>query len=401
MAATKSILSKAKESPIHILGIILCSLLDILAAIVYFPKYLYHAVVREKLIAFDWGNGRYCEFYWPLFDGLKESGAKLIFFFDLQGPNQYGATIFVRGLPRVYADLLDNKVVISATATKFRPLKRTVRVQIFHGFAAFGSGFGREFIDNFDVLFLTTTCQMMQLKSEPEYKDLAKGKQIVLVGCPKIDSLVTEERRFGTEDPQVTIFYGPTWHREISSIIDFLSEIVDICKARNYRLIIKLHPYLYHKHNYEKSGGIDWAKRIRQYQKEGHDILLLRGNKNDMSSYFGITDIFLTDVSGLGFEFVSATGKPIIFLGTKVKIPLGDLRQGNLQKYERCAEIDYRGKIGPVVKEPEQLEEVLEMMLGRSPYEEQRNKFRREFIPNVGSATQIAVSCVHRIYRQL
>ena len=89
--------------------------------------------------------------------------------------------------------------------------------------------------------------------------------------------------------------------------------------------------YLY-KHNYDYSGSIDWLRQVKQYQKKYKNIMLIRCGKKKLVEYFKITDCFLTDTSGLGFEFVLATAKSILFLGNKLKIPLPDLRSDNIGK---------------------------------------------------------------------
>ena len=149
--------------------------------------------------------------------------------------------------------------------------------------------------------------------------------------------------------------------------------------------------------NLEALIGLKKFMNIKNY----NDIVLLRGNKNDLSKYFRITDIFLTDVSGIGFEFVLATSKPVIFLGDKLKVALEDLRKGNVKKYENCPEIYYRGRIGPIVKKPEELEEAVRKILRENTYKDEIKKFRREYVFNLGTATDVVVSEIKKIYEEL
>ena len=175
---------------------------------------------------------------------------------------------------------------------------------------------------------------------------------------------------------------------------------MEVCKKNNYRLIVKLHPFLCLKNNNEASGGIDWLGKIYEYQRYYGNIVIVRGH-DKLADYFRTADIFLTDVSGIGFEFVLSTGKPIIFLGTKLKVPLEDLRQGNTNKYRDCPEIYYRGKIGPVVIEPMKLETTIKQVIEKDGYKTERQRCRREFTFNLGSATDAAVSQIRKIYEEL
>ena len=131
-------------------------------------------------------------------------------------------------------------------------------------------------------------------------------------------------------------------------------------------------------------------------------IILIKENKNNLSilKYFNMSDIFLTDCSGIGFEYVLSTGKPIIFLGNKLKIPLEDLRKDNIRKYKKYPEVYYRGKIGPIVKEPQKLEKTIKYLIKKDNYKTERAKFRKEYIFNLGVSANIAVAKIKDIYKE-
>lgn len=375
-------------------------LLDILASVIYFPKYLYYLISRRKIIAFDWGNGIYGDFYLPLFEKLSRDNSRIVFFFHFWCPKRYNMTVFGKGLPKIYENLLDNKVVICASLSKYKKLPRTIRIQMFHGFGSFGSIKQRVPLERFDVLFLASKFQWHQLKEQ--YKKIAEGKKILCIGYPKIDKYISvEKRRRSLASGNITLFYGPTYHREISSIFEFLPALVEMCRKNNYKLIIKLHPLLCHKRDYDKSGGINWPREVIKYKKTYSNITLYRINKHDLDDCFRMTDVFLTDVSGIGFEFVLATAKPIVFLGEKLKIPLEDLHKGNIERYKNYAEVYYRTRIGPTVTEPSELEEAVKKVIEQNGYESEIEEFRKEFVFNLGTSTDVAVSEIKQIYEEL
>lgn len=395
----KKVCKKIKNQPIYLIFFIL----EILSIIIYFPKYLYYLFKKKKIIAIDWCNGMYRDFYMPLYEILREEDSlEIIFFFNFRDRNYFDLSIFKKGMPVIYRDFLDNKIVICATTSKYAKLKNTVRIQIFHGLCSFGSVWNRPFIDNFDILFLVTKYQWYQCNNKG-YKKLFKGKRIYKIGYPKIDKYIERENQTkNTKQKDLILFYGPTYHREISSIFKFLSVIVQLCKVNNYILIIKLHPLLYYKHNYCYSGCIDWERRINSYKKNYCKIILIKENDKNLSisKYFKMADIFLTDCSGIGFEYVLSTGKPIIFLGNKLKIPLEDLRKGNIRKYKKYPEIYYRGKIGPIVKKTQELEKVIKYLIEKDNCKAERAKFRKEYIFNLGMSTNIAISKIKEIHKE-
>jgi len=393
------IYKKIKNQPIYLIFL----LLEILSIILYFPKYLFYLFKKKKLIAIDWQNGIYSSFFMPLYESLKrKSNVEVIFFFSFRGRNYINTFVLERGMPAIYRDILDNKVVICATSTKYTKLKNTTRIQIFHGLSSFGYAWQENFISNFDILFLVTKYQWYQCNNK-EYKKILKGKRIYKIGYPKIDKYIKRENQTkNIKQKDLMLFYGPTYHQEISSIFDFLSVIVQICSSNNYTLILKLHPFLYYQHNFNYSGGIDWERRIISYKKNYGKIILIKGNDKNLSisKYFRMSDIFLTDCSGIGFEYVLSTGKPIIFLGNKLKIPLEDLRKGNIKKYNKYPEVYYRSKIGPIVKEPQKLEKIIKYLIKKDNYKKERVKFRKEYIFNLGESTNIAISKIKEIYKK-
>jgi len=387
---------------LHDPGFVLNLLCYVVLVIVYFPKYLWLSFKRETLLAFDWGADRYGDFYEPIYEELKartSGSVPILFFFFLQHDDKR-FPLLRSGLPRFYKNLLDNKILLAADSARYKKLRNTIRVQIFHGLSSFGSVWqASSFIVPFDVLFLPMPFMWEQLQNE--YKDAARGKQVLKIGYPKLDCLVKAAGR-KVETTETTLFYGPTYHREISSIFDFLPAIVDICRRNNYRLIVKLHPYLYDKHSTERSGGIDWHNRIRSYQRKYTKIVLLNKHlpMSQFSHHFVETDIFLTDVSGIGFEFVLATGRPIIFLGKKIKIPLKELRAGHTEMYADHVEINARGRIGPIVRTPSDLETVILNSLSCNPYKQGIDRFRKEYTYNLGCATEQAVSALLKLYEK-
>lgn len=373
--------------------------IDILAVTVYFPKYLSCLLGKQKKICFAWGNGEYSDSFLPIFDKINNRKLKIVFFFHFYGPRQYNWLVFKKGLPRVYANFFDNKLIICAGSSKYKKLPKTIRIQIFHAPASFGGSWQRDFIDNFEALFLVTKHQWFQC-NQGEFAQIVRGKKLFQTGYPKIDKYFTTDYNYyrSSKKKLITLFYGPTYHREISSIFDFLPTIVDVCEKNNYRLIIKLHPFLYHKYNFEHSGSIDWNKQIKQYLKQYNEIIFIKHSNNKLGKYFEMTDCFLTDTSGLGFEFVLVTGRPILFLGNKLKIPLEDLRSGNIDKYKQLPEIYYRGTIGTIVKSPRELEQNIQKTLKENYYAQQIGNFQRDYIYNSGNAADIACSQIKYLY---
>lgn len=393
MKIAERIFRKIKNQPSYVLF----SLVNMLFVCIYFPRYVYLFMRNKRIMAIDWSDGTYCDFYLPIVRKLDSQGFKIIYFFNFDNFYQFSWTIFRKGLPRVYGNYMDNKILISAQSSSYRKLNKTERVQIFHSFGSFGVLWGESYIKDFDILFLVTKFQREQL--QVECKNIAQNRKIFNVGYPKIDSFIESDQPRKVSDSKITtFFYGPSYHREISSIFSFLPVIIDVCNRNNYRLIMNLHPFLYNKHNYDYSGGIDWFARIRDYEKKYKNIIFLEKKAGNHCNFFAETGVFLTDVSGIGFEFVLATKRPIIFLGSKLKIPLKDLRSGEIEKYKKYPEIYYRGRIGPVVEKPDELEKTIKSLFENDCYKVEREKFCEEYVFNLKVASDVAASELKKIY---
>ena len=110
---------------------------DIFAIIVYFPKFIYFLLKKQKMLCFAWGNGEYSDSFMPLIYKLEKDKLNIVPFFHFYAPCRYNMTVLKNGLPRIYADILDSKLVICAGSSKYKNLPNTIRIQIFHAPASF------------------------------------------------------------------------------------------------------------------------------------------------------------------------------------------------------------------------------------------------------------------------
>ena len=118
-------------------------------------------------------------------------------------------------------------------------------------------------------------------------------------------------------------------------------------------------------------------------------------------TYFEKTDFFITDNSGIGFEYSLISGRPTVFLGDKIKIPLEDIRNNNLRKYSECPEIKYRNRIGPVISSPEILDKSLNIFLkDYNKYSTAIEECRQDFTYNLGNASPVAADEILNICKE-
>lgn len=277
-------------------------------------------------------------------------------------------------------------IILCVDAEAYRKRKNQRRIQMFHGIASFGPVYGADHLENYETLFLQSPIMFSQLKEQP-YKSIAEEYNVAIykIGVPKVDDLI-DERPAGKKKEK-TIFYGPTYHVKYSSIFKWYKTVLRVAKDLDLKLIIKLHPNLHLKDSYNCSGKIDWVEKLHEEaDRIGIKFIMLDRiiTNARFKEAFIETDLMITDDSGIGREYVLATGKPIIFLDDKIKIPFG----ANKEDYLHYEEFKIRGRIGPVVLEEADLKENVIDLLNKNIYKEEIEIYRKSFIYHLGNSYQ-------------
>jgi hypothetical protein len=96
----------------------------------------------------------------------------------------------------------------------------------------------------------------------------------------------------------------------------------------------------------------------------------------------------ITDTSGLAFEYSALTGRPIGFIGTKLKVPFSSANKTKSERdYSDVPEISSRGKIGPIIEtyNPAAMSSFLCSLMS-DRWTEPRTEFFESYIINIGCA---------------
>jgi len=233
-----------------------------------------------------------------------------------------------------------------------------------------------------------------------ELKKMMEDKCLYEIGSPKLDGEIQEVPNFKYTQYK-TFFYAPTYHVEISSIFSFSDTIIKYITKRDIKLYIKLHPGLYFKNSYSHSGGINWKKRIQKLAERNINIELIQDNTSfsELKKLFKEFDLIITDTSAMAYEFTLVSGKPAVFIGENLKIPLQDLRDKKLNKYKKYPEVYYRyNKLGPTIAKVKDFEKVMDKFEDSfNTYYKSIKDFRKNFTYNLGSATTVAVDKIEDI----
>lgn len=332
-----------------------------------------HGVVAVSLL-----YPPYKHFYEPIAKSLLDDKKYSVICF---GNEMMGLPAFSRYTNLVIKEPL---IILCVDAETYRKKKKQRRIQMFHGIASLGPVYHDDFLTKFDTIFLQSPIMVDQLR-EKRYKSVVEKYNLAIykIGVPKVDDLL--EERPAVKKKKKTIFYGPTYHIKYSSIFKWYIKVLRVAKELSLNLIIKLHPNLYLKDNYSCSGKIDWAEELyEEANRIGIKFIMLDSEITNarFKEAFIEADLMITDDSGIGREYVLATGKPIIFLDDKIKVPIG----ADKEDYLHYEEFKIRGCIGPVVMNEVDLKEAVRNLLNKNVYKEEIELYRKRFIYNLGSS---------------
>ena len=186
--------------------------------------------------------------------------------------------------------------------------KTTLVIMIYHGIGVKPS-YWRDNNKRLDVRFVEGQYRIDQLRKHGVDTDL------VLTGYIKLDSLFNEnsnyfkekEELLGLDESKKTILYAPTFYP--SSLEKLGLSLGDITSG--YNLIIKPHMWTYYLDSF---GGISLKgqrnlifKLIDQFDH----IRLLEPVEYNVTPYYKISDLLLTDASSTIYEMI-ALSKPVV-----------------------------------------------------------------------------------------
>ena len=186
--------------------------------------------------------------------------------------------------------------------------KTTLVIMIYHGIGVKPS-YWRDNNKRLDVRFVEGQYRIDQLRKHGVDTDL------VLTGYIKLDSLFNKnsnyykekEELLGLDDSKKTILYAPTFYP--SSLEKLGLSLGDVTSG--YNLIIKPHTWTYYLDSF---GGISLKgqrnlifKLIDQFDH----IRLLEPAEYNVTPYYKISDLLLTDASSTIYEMI-ALSKPVV-----------------------------------------------------------------------------------------
>jgi len=161
-------------------------------------------------------------------------------------------------------------------------------------------------IDFFDGLLVSGQYQIDDTRALEKLRD-EPAKDMVLVGIPYMDDIVTRLKKNPAPEHDTTVLVAPSWG-ESTILRKFGSRIIEVLLETGYHIIIRPHPQSYITEMdmlqpildaFPASDQLEWNTDLDNF-----DVM----NRSD---------ILISDFSGTIYEFSLAFDKPVICMDTK------------------------------------------------------------------------------------
>ena len=186
-------------------------------------------------------------------------------------------------------------------------------VYVPHDMMSVHMGFREGAFDAFDTVLCTGPHVEAELREIERVYGL-KPKKLVPFGYPLADLLSVEGKKVAeekTESGVKEILIAPSWQEDnlLDSCID---DIISALYTDGNRITVRPHP------EYVKRFPAALAELTRRYEGYDENKLTFELNFSGNRSIYA-SDVLITDWSGIATEFSFATGRPAIFVNTKMK----------------------------------------------------------------------------------
>ena len=208
-------------------------------------------------------------------------------------------------------------------------------VHTFHAPNSTFIGYREKAFDYFSTIFCVGPNHVTELRRREEMIKIPRRK-LVKVGYGLYDQLVENYKTLpGTVREKPRILIAPSW-QEDNILETCIEEIVDALLGKGYELAVR--PHIQFTRMFPARMAA-LAEKYEAYVKSGELVLELDFANSE--SIF-LSDLVITDWSGIAYEFSYCTSKPCAFINTPQKIMNPNYKQYGLVPFE----VALRDKVG-------------------------------------------------------
>lgn len=246
--------------------------------------------------------------------------------------------------------------------------------------------FREEAFDHFDTILTVGEPQTREIRKREEVFGLP-AKNLVPCGYCMLDDLIDawEKRDKAPEGRLTQILIAPTWNED--NILDSCAdELIRNLSAPDRRIVVRPHP------EYMKRFRANAEALMSRWEKETGEHLVF---ETDFSSNRSIweSDLLITDWSAIANEYSYTTGRPTLFINTKMKVLNPNWEKLGIEPVE----LTLREQIGRSINKEELgtvNETVTEMLANRGEWHDRIMAFREQNIYNIGQCGRKAAEYI-------
>jgi YidC/Oxa1 family membrane protein insertase len=177
-----------------------------------------------------------------------------------------------------------------------------------HSINSFHIQYKKDAMNNYDTIFGYYEKHIDEIRGLEKLNG-SREKRLINVGFPYLDSLIRnyeDSPKAENEKPQILI--APSWQKD--NILDLcLAELMDILDHNKYDIIIRPHPEFVKRFPY----------KIAYIEKKYGEFCTVQKDFSDSKTVY-MSDILITDWSGIAPEFAFTTKKPVLYINTPMKV---------------------------------------------------------------------------------
>lgn len=243
-------------------------------------------------------------------------------------------------------------------------------------------------MNHFDTVFCVGPQQIQEIRKTEEVYGLP-AKTLVECGYCLLDDMMAdwEKREKKPVDGIKRILIAPSWNED--NILDSCADVLIRSLLKEGRKItVRPHP------EYVKRYGPKLNAFMDRWKEQTGEVLVFETDFSSNESLYE-ADILITDWSGIAYEYSYTTGKPTLFINTKMKMPNPNWEKIGITPLE----ISLRDQIGRSLNKNElnKAEEVIaEMEAHPKEWAEKIAKVREENIFHPGEAGKTAAEYILR-----
>lgn len=258
-------------------------------------------------------------------------------------------------------------------------------IYLFHGLTSTNMVVRKGAYDHFDTIFCAGQHQIDELR-EAEFMYGLPEKKLVPYGYSMFDDLIKKYAVMEKKESTLQrILIAPSW-QEGNLMESCIDNLLDSLFSGSYAITVRPHP--------------EFIKRFPNKMKDFQERYRDRLNENfaietDFSSNSTIfmSDLLITDWSGIAYEFSFCTLKPSLFIDTPMKV----LNPDYVKYKNQPTDIIWRNMVGKSIQ-PNQADRVLqvvqELLSEKERYHDRIKELRSTSIFNIGESGKVGAKYI-------